>query len=367
MPDAPGTPAADALPALDARRADADAYRFRRLHPHLRVGTASDRYGGWIGQVYPAHYEDEVTTTRRTLGGQSFEERKLPVASVADYFEHFGTLEIDFTFYRPLRDPEGEPTSTFHVLAQYADAAPPEATFLVKAPQTFFARTLRRSGDGGVRYVDNPDFLDADGYLAQFHAPVQEVLGDRLAGVVFEQEYQRVASSPSPEANVDSLDGFFGRLPAGEVQAHLELRSEHLLTPVYFDWLADRGLGFVFSHWTWLPPIREQWARCGERFTAADGQAVARLLTPRDMKYAEAYAKAHPFDAPTPGLCDTKQAGMMVLDAAALVYRAEAHGALLNLIANNRAWGNAPDLARTIAHRVLGEEAKRAESGAAEA
>jgi len=48
-----------------------------------------------------------------------------------------------------------------------------------------------------------------------------------------------------------------------------------------------------------------------------------------------------------------------VLDATALAYRAEAQNARLNLIANNRAWGNAPDLARTIAQRILDEEEKR--------
>ena len=35
-------------------------------------------------------------------------------------------------------------------------------------------------------------------------------------------------------------------------------------------------------------------------------------------------------------------------------------GAYLNVIANNRAWGNAPELARTIALRILEEEERRA-------
>jgi len=43
----------------------------------------------------------------------------------------------------------------------------------------------------------------------------------------------------------------------------------------------------------------------------------------------------------------------MVLDVTALAFRAEAHNATLNVIANNRAWGNAPDLNRTVAHRIL--------------
>jgi hypothetical protein len=31
---------------------DLRRYRFRELHPNLSIGMASDRYAGWIGQVY---------------------------------------------------------------------------------------------------------------------------------------------------------------------------------------------------------------------------------------------------------------------------------------------------------------------------
>ena len=348
--------------SVDERRARADQFDLRAIHPNVRFGTASDRYAGWIGQIYPDHLSKEISSRKRKLGGQTFEERNVPIASVRHYFEHFGTLELDFTFYRPLRDADGEPTNNLFVLQKYADHAPEDASFFVKAPQTYFARTLRRSGGGDVRYIDNPDFLDAEAYKKQFHEPVREVLGDRLAGLLFQQEYQRVADSPSPEQNVETLDAFFQQIP-GDAQAHLELRSEHLLTDVYFDWLAERGLGFIFSHWTWLPPIRKQWRLCGERFTAADDNVVARLLTPRDVKYADAYAAAYPFDQRAPEIADTQQAHDMVLDATALAFQAEQQNALLNCIANNRAWGNAPDLARTIAHRILDEEERRAESG----
>lgn len=343
-------------PSLSDRRTEADAYDVRRVHPRVRFGTASDRYAGWIGQIYPEdRYADAVTTRKRKLGGQQFDEGKVPVESVADYFEHFSVLEIDFTFYRPLLDADGEPaSSSFFPLQKYAEHAPEGAVFLLKAPQAYFARTLRRGGD----FVDNPDFLDVEGYAERFHEPAQKLLGDRLGGVIFQQEYQRVGDSPSSEENVEALDEFFRQLPADGPQAHLELRSEHLLTEGYFDWLAERGLGHVFSHWTWLPPIREQWAKCGERFTAADDSAVCRLLTPRNTKYADAYAQAHPFDKPVPELSETGQARDMVLDATALVFQAEQQNALLNLVCNNRAWGNAPDLARTIAGRVLDEAEK---------
>lgn len=339
---------------IDERRAAADRLDFRRLHPHARFGTASDRYAGWLGQIYSEDtFGDRVSSRKRTLGGRTFEERQLPIASVREYFEHFEVLELDFTFYRPLRE-DDEPSPNYFVLSNYLDHAPDDASFLLKAPQQYFARTLRRSGE----FVDNPNYLDAEAYVETFHEPAVDLMGDRLDGVLFQQEYRRVADSPSPEVNVEHLDAFFDALPT-DVQYHVELRSDHLMDGGYFDWLATRGLGHVFSHWTWLPAIREQWARCGERFTAANGQAVTRLLTPRDTKYADAYAMAYPFDAPAPEICETDEARDMVLDATALTYRAQDQDVLLNVIANNRAWGNAPDLARTIAHRILDEDARR--------
>ncbi len=341
--------------SVDDRRVAADRFDFRNLHLHARFGTASDRYAGWLGQIYSEDtFGNRISSRKRTLGGRTFEERQLPIESVREYFDHFDVLELDFTFYRPLREHD-EPSSNYFVLSNYLDHAPDDASFLLKAPRQYFGRRLRRGGE----FVENPDYLDAEAYVDTFHRPAVDLMGDRLEGILFQQEYRRVPDSPSPEANVEQLDAFFDALPSN-VQYHVELRSEHLMDAGYFDWLATRGLGHVFSHWTWLPAIRDQWARCGERFPAANDQAVARLLTPRNTKYADAYAMAHPFDAPAPEICETDEARDMVLDATALTYRAQAQDVLLNVIANNRAWGNAPDLTRTIAHRILDEEERRA-------
>ncbi len=338
-------------------RDEVDALRFHNVHRSARFGTASDRYGGWVGQIYPEEtYATTISERKRRLGGEQFVERRVPVSSVRDYFEHFGVLELDFTFYRPLLESDGSPSNNYGVLQNYLDHAPSNAAFLLKAPQQYFARTLRRGGD----YVDNQDFLDLDAYRRTFHEPALELAGDRLAGIIFQQEYQRVSDSPEPGRNVEALDGFFRELSGA--QCHIELRSEHMLDETYFDWLDESGIGHVFSHWTWLPKIRDQWRMSGERLTAANGEVVTRLLTPRDVKYADAYKKAYPFDKPVPEIADTREARDMVLDVTALVYRAEAQNALVNVIANNRAWGNAPDLARTISHRILDEEEKQVQN-----
>lgn len=71
------------------------------------------------------------------------------------------------------------------------------------------------------------------------------------------------------------------------------------------------------------------------------------------MKYADAYALAHPFDPPVPALAETEQAQRLADEAVALAFRAIEAGRLLALILNNRAWGSAPELAREVASSFL--------------
>ena len=41
---------------------DIEKFKFRGLHPDVFIGTASDRYAGWIGQIYSAErYGDRIT------------------------------------------------------------------------------------------------------------------------------------------------------------------------------------------------------------------------------------------------------------------------------------------------------------------
>ena len=93
------------------------SFLFRDLHPQVAIGTATDRYAGWVGQIYtPGRYAGHITRRTHEVGGRAFVEEVLPVASVEEYFEHFGVLELDATFYRPLLDEHLHPTETFHLL-----------------------------------------------------------------------------------------------------------------------------------------------------------------------------------------------------------------------------------------------------------
>lgn len=334
----------------ESRLSQVERFDFRNLMPSVRFGTASDRYGGWIGQIYSAAWSRHVKTRRKKLGKATYTESVVPVEAVAEYFEHYTVLELDFTFYRPLVERDGSLSSNYRLIERYLDHAPPECRFLVKAPQMFCAPEIRGLGL-------NPDYLNVDAYIRQFHAPLLDLLGPNLAGVIFEQGYVPARKSPPLDTFIEDLDRFFASVPI-DIQVHLEVRSPHVLQEDYFDWLETRGIGFLFSHWTWLPSLKQQWSRIG-RFTAGDNSVVVRLLTPLKMPYATAYAKAHPFDQSVPDLTDAPGANEMIDDTVALVFKAIQRGKTIDVIANNRAWGNAPELSVAISQRILESERRR--------
>lgn len=326
---------------------DPATFRFRGLHPRVFLGTASDRYAGWLGQIYtPERFAHRIARRPKSLGGRKFTEEVLPVECAGEYFEHFRVLEIDFTFYRPLLDPAGKPTPSLRALEAYRPHLGDGDRLLLKAPQEVFARQVKR----GQGFERNDGYLDARAFAARFHRPAVDLLGDHLAGVIFEQEYQRAADRPAPEAVAEELDGFFAALPP-DPRYHVELRTEAFLAPPVFEVLDRRGVGQVLSHWTWLPPLGRQFALAGGRVTNRGGSLVVRLMTPRGVRYEDAYARAHPFDRLVEGMLDPA----MVADAARLARQVAGRGETVYLIANNRAGGNAPEIARAVAERFLAE------------
>ena len=86
------------------------------------MGTCSDRYSGWIGQIYSAEkYKGRIKSRSNKMGERAFKEEVLPVDSVREYFEHFRVLELDYTFYGLLLDEKGQPTRIYHTLESYRE------------------------------------------------------------------------------------------------------------------------------------------------------------------------------------------------------------------------------------------------------
>jgi hypothetical protein len=277
------------------------------------------------------------------LAGKSFVEEVLPVDSVEEYFTHFRVLELDFTFYSPLLDEDGKATQSYHALRAYSQHLNKHDRLLLKVPQIVFARKLRRGG----AYVTNDRYLDPKLFAGQFYDPALGLVAPWLEGLIFEQEYQRKQDRPSPKAVAGELDHFFSAVPK-EHRYHVEFRTDAFLVPPIMDMLEKHGVGQILSHWTWLPPLSRQLVLGGKGFLHQES-GILRLMTPRGMRYEDAYARFHPFSALVDGMVDPR----MVDETVDLMHAAVDQSAHLHVIINNRAGGNAPLLARQIAERFL--------------
>jgi len=320
---------------------DISKFMFRNLHPGVSMGTASDRYSGWLGQIYsPARFGGKISKRSKTVGGQTVTEELLPVESVQEYFQHFSILELDFTFYSLLLDEHSNPTSTLRVLETYRRNLQEEDRIVVKVPQTVFAQKVWKGG----KFAPNPGYLNAETFTQKFYKPVTDLLGPTLQGFIFEQEYQAKKDRPSPDPFVSALDRFFETLPKDD-RYHVEVRTEALLTKAYFQVLEKHGIGQVLSHWTWLPPLRKQFSKASGRFFNAGRQTVVRLMTPIGMRYEDAYLKAFPFDKMVEGMMSLR----MPEETAEVMLEAIKQHVQANVIINNRAGGNAPLIAQKVA------------------
>lgn len=322
---------------------DPQNFQFRDLNPELAIGTSSDRYAGWIGQIYAEGRYKTVSRSKK-VGGQSFKERVLPIESVAEYFEHFPILELDFTFYRPLLDQNLEPTSSFHTLVSYAEHLKPGDGIILKAPQMVMARSIR----AGKSFGENENYLNAKLFIDRFYEPAIKIMDAHIIGFIFEQEYLASRARPEIPEFTAGLEEFFKDIP-DDNRYHLEIRTETLLKKPYFDCLAKFGVGQVLSHWTWLPALNRQFELGGNEFLNSGKSCIIRLLTPQRMKYDETYARAFPFDKMVDGMLPPG----MIEQAVEISATALEKNVRPMIIINNRVGGNAPIMAGMTAKKFL--------------
>jgi uncharacterized protein YecE (DUF72 family) len=220
------------------------SFHFHNLHPKILIGTASDRYAGWIGQIYTgSRHKGRITKRTKIIGGKSFIEEVLPVDSVEEYFQHFGVLEIDYTFYRPLLDNDLEPTQNYKVLKTYAGHLKENDRIMLKVPQMITAQKIHR----GEQFIENPAYLNPIIFTKQFYEPAVNLLAANLTGFIFEQEYQRKEDRAPVVEMAQGLDKFFSQTPKDN-RYHLELRTDLYLRDQVFDVLSKHGVGQVLSH-----------------------------------------------------------------------------------------------------------------------
>ena len=98
-----------------------------------------------------------------------------------------------------------------------------------------------------------------------------------------------------------------------------------------------------------IPPLSRQYALSSRKIFNADRTFIIRLMTPPGVRYAEAYARAHPFHTLEHGMLDQE----LAKENLALMQEIANEGAQINVIINNRYGGNAPLVAQYLARQLI--------------
>ncbi len=239
-----------------------------QLPPTVLFGTSSWTYPGWNGFVY-----------RRAPWGK-------PTAAelLREYarFPLVRTVGIDSAYYGPPSPP---------MLEEYARVLPSGFRCVSKVwDRVTTQRFGPRHGDkAGLR---NPDFLNADLFLAEVLEPSRCHLGAHMGPFVFEFSTIAPSSGVGPDEFSAALEAFLQRLPRG-LEYAVEVRNEAFLTPAYFAMLRRHSVAHTFTSWTHMPSIAAQLALPG---SVTAPFLVARALARPGRTYDESVNFFKPFN-----------------------------------------------------------------------
>lgn len=208
------------------------------LPSHLRLGTSSWNYPGWVGLVWDREYP----------------ENNLSRYGLSAYYQHplFKTVSIDRGFYRPM---------TVAQFAEYASQVGRDFRFVVKAPSLITDALIRDESGRGMR--TNLNFLNPTEAVQLFVEPALEGLRHKLGALVFQ-------ISPLPNSMLSrmsemidrlhqmlsAIPDFYDRAPDGVVA--VEVRDPQWLTPKFVQALRDTKATYCMGLHAKMPPINEQ-------------------------------------------------------------------------------------------------------------
>jgi hypothetical protein len=124
----------------------------------------------------------------------------------------------------------------------------------------------------------------------------------------------------------------------------VEVRNPRLLGAEYRAVLQAHSVAHVYNHLHGMPPLWQQHEQLGRDFTAPF--SVLRLLTPRDLTYAQAVKAYRPYTKIVRALPDMRR------DAIRVVRESLSRHHLAYVLVNNRAEGSAPLTIQAIADEL---------------
>jgi uncharacterized protein YecE (DUF72 family) len=292
------------------------------LSPCILFGTSTWTYEGWQGLVYSKSYPK----------GRFKQDCLAEYASYSYKGERlFRTVGFDFTFYGPptadqLQHYAGQLPSGFHVCSKVWEE--------ITVPA--FASGLRYRSKSGP----NPHFLDVPYFKEQVLPPYEKAFAEHTGPFIF--EFQR--SGLDPQAFLPALDRFLSELPSSHQYA-VEVRNACLLGEDYASVLTRHGVAHVYNHLTGMPSLWQQFQMLGGRLTGP--LVLLRLLTPRDMTYAQAVKAYRPYDRIVRPIPD------MRADTVKVVREAVSRQLPAYVLVNNRSEGSAPLTVQALADELI--------------
>ncbi len=206
-----------------------------RFRPYLKIGTCSWKYESWKGLIY-----DQGKTYR----SQDF---------LADYAKRLPSVEVDQWFWSLF--PAGVRLPEPRDVRRYAESVPDDFIFTVKAPNALTLTHFYSKLDGADKAFagkPNASFLKIE--LLERFLERLALLGKKLGPVMFQFEYLNRQKMATPEAFLEAFGTFIDKAPKGPSYA-IEIRNPNYLTPAFFDFLGEKGLGFVYLDGYYMPPI----------------------------------------------------------------------------------------------------------------
>lgn len=240
----------------------------------IYLGTSSWKYPGWLGQLYDRD--------RYVFRGK-FSQSRFTKNCLEEYATVFPTVSVDAAYYT-------FPTVSY---AQgLAEAVPTGFEFGFKVTDDITIKRFPRLPRFAERAGQlNPFFLSPEVLQRDFLNPLESIR-DKVGVLIFEFSKFQPIDFVRGRDFVTKLDTFLGQLPPGWRYA-VEVRNKSFLHPEYFAMLRQHGVAHVFTSWTHMPTLTQQWAM-PDALTAE--HVVARLLLQPGMSFEQAGRLFEPWD-----------------------------------------------------------------------
>ena len=178
---------------------------------NLLLGTSSWSSEDWVGVFYPPG--------------------TAAAGYLAEYAKHFGTVEVDATFYR---------TPSPSMVKNWRDRTPPGFLFAAKLPRTI---------------THDKVLEDCSAELKEFLG-VMDLLGDKLGPLLFQFPYFNKQAFAKADDFLSRLEPFLARLPAGYSYA-VELRNKSWIGPRLLNLLRKKMIALALIDHPWMTPISQ--------------------------------------------------------------------------------------------------------------